>query len=253
LGLFSLEGFINVEHMEQEREMKKKAVVLLSGGLDSTTVLAIAKDAGYACYCLSFQYGQRQGVELEKARQTSEKMEAAAHLVLDIGLDKIGGSALTGAGEVPRGRSPGEMEDGVPLTYVPGRNTIFLSYAMAWAEVLGADDIFIGVNALDYSGYPDCRPEYIAAFEKMAQLATRAGTEEKRPLRIHAPLLQSSKKEIIEKGLALGVDYGATHSCYDPESDGSPCGECDACLLRLKGFAEAGVSDPLSYRKGVKK
>jgi 7-cyano-7-deazaguanine synthase len=239
--------------MEQEKGKEKKAVVLLSGGLDSTTVLAIAMDAGYSCYCLSFRYGQRQAVELERARETSEKMGTAAHLVLDIGLDKIGGSVLTGAGEIPRDRSPGEMEDGVPGTYVPGRNTVFLSYAMAWAEVLGADDIFIGVNALDYSGYPDCRLEYIAAFEKMAQLATRAGTEEKRELRIQAPLLQSSKKEIIEKGLALGVDYSTTHSCYDPAGDNTPCGRCDACLLRLKGFAEAGVPDPLPYRKGVKK
>jgi len=234
--------------MEQKKRREKKAVVLLSGGLDSTTVLAIAKDAGFACYCLSFQYGQRQAIELEKARETSAKVGAAGHLVLDIGLDKIGGSALTGEIEVPKGRSFEAMEEGVPQTYVPGRNTIFLAYAVAWAEVVGADDIFIGVNALDYSGYPDCRPEYIEAFEKMAQLATRAGTEGQRTVRIHAPLMQSSKKEIIQKGIALGVDYSTTHSCYDPGTDGGACGQCDACLLRLKGFAEAGIGDPLQYR-----
>jgi len=234
--------------MEQKKSREKKAVVLLSGGLDSTTVLAIAQDAGFACYCLSFQYGQRQAIELEKARETSARVGAAEHLVLDIGLDKIGGSALTGEIEVPKGRSFEAMEKGVPQTYVPGRNTIFLAYAVAWAEVVGADDIFIGVNALDYSGYPDCRPEYIEAFEKMAQLATRAGTEGQRTVRIHAPLMHSSKKEIIQKGIALGVDYSTTHSCYDPDTDGGSCGQCDACLLRLKGFAEAGVADSLQYR-----
>jgi 7-cyano-7-deazaguanine synthase len=234
--------------MEQKKSREKKAVVLLSGGLDSTTVLAIAQDAGFACYCLSFQYGQRQAIELEKARETSARMGAAGHLVLDIGLDKIGGSALTGKLEVPKGRSFEAMEKGVPQTYVPGRNTIFLAYAVAWAEVVGSDDIFIGVNALDYSGYPDCRPDYIEAFEKMAQLATRTGTEGQRTVRIHAPLMHSSKKEIIQKGIALGVDYSVTHSCYDPGTDGGACGQCDACLLRLKGFAEAGIGDPLQYR-----
>jgi 7-cyano-7-deazaguanine synthase len=225
------------------------AVVLLSGGLDSTTVLAMARAEGYACYCLSFQYGQRQAIELERARQNSAKLGSAAHLVLNIGLDAIGGSALTGEYEVPKARSFEAMEDGIPLTYVPGRNTIFLSYAMAWAEVIGADDIFIGVNALDYSGYPDCRPEYIAAFEKMARFATRVGTEGKRALHIHAPLMHCTKKEIIKKGMKLGVDYSTTHSCYDPGPDGIACGQCDACLLRLKGFAEAGYADPLPYKK----
>jgi len=235
--------------MEQKSRKEKKAVVLLSGGLDSTTVLAIARDEGYLCYCLSFRYGQRQAVELERAKESSARFRAAAHLVLDIGLDRIGGSALTGEMEVPKGRSFTAMEENIPPTYVPGRNTIFLAYAMAWAEVVGADDIFIGVNALDYSGYPDCRPEYIAAFEKMARLATRAGTEGKRPLRIHAPLMHSSKKEIIQRGTALGVDYATTHSCYDPGPDGRACGQCDACLLRRKGFAEAGIRDPLHYRE----
>jgi 7-cyano-7-deazaguanine synthase len=239
--------------MEQKNRRDINAVVLLSGGLDSTTVLAIAKDAGYDCYCLSFQYGQRQAIELQKAKENSAKLGAAEHLVLEIGLDRIGGSALTGGLEVPKGRSFEAMVKGVPQTYVPGRNTIFLAYALAWAEVVGADDIFIGVNALDYSGYPDCRPEYIAAFEKMARLATRAGTEGKRALRIHAPLMNSSKKEIILRGMGLGVDYSATHSCYDPGIDGVACGRCDACLLRLKGFAEAGIRDPLPYRSQEEK
>ena len=234
--------------MAQKTRKEKKAVVLLSGGLDSTTVLAIARDAGFVCCCLSFKYGQRQSVELEKAKLNSAKMGAAQHLVLDIGLERIGGSALTGEFEVPKGRSFEAMEEGIPQTYVPGRNTIFLAYAMAWAEVVGADDIFIGVNALDYSGYPDCRPEYIKAFEKMARLATRAGTEGERTLRIHAPLMYSSKKEIIQKGMELGVDYSTTHSCYDPGTDGIACGQCDACRLRLKGFAEAGIDDPLPYQ-----
>ncbi len=233
--------------MEEKNRGEKKAVVLLSGGLDSTTILAIAKDAGFACYCLSFQYGQRQAIELERAKEASDKLGAAEHLVLAIDLDRIGGSALTSNMQVPKGRSFAAMDAGIPQTYVPGRNTIFLAYGMAWAEVVGADDIFIGVNALDYSGYPDCRPEYIEAFEEMARLATRAGTESKRTLRIQVPLLRCSKKEIIQKGMALGVDYGATHSCYDPGPDGMACGRCDACLLRLKGFAEAGIDDPLPY------
>ncbi len=232
-----------------KNEKEPKAIVLLSGGLDSTTVLAIARARGFACYCLSFQYGQRQAIELERARANSVKLDAAEHLVLDIALDAIGGSALTGKTEVPKDRSFEAMGKGIPQTYVPGRNTIFLSYAMAWAEVVGADDIFIGVNALDYSGYPDCRPEYIEAFEKMARLATRAGTEDKRILRINAPLLHSTKKEIIQKGLELGVDYSTTHSCYDPGPDGLACGQCDACLLRLKGFSEAGIDDPLPYSR----
>jgi 7-cyano-7-deazaguanine synthase len=233
---------------KSDKETRPKAVVLLSGGLDSTTVLAIAIDKGFACYCLSFQYGQRQSVELERAKENSARLGTVDHLVLQIGLDAIGGSALTGETEVPKNRLLADMEPGIPSTYVPGRNTIFLSYAMAWAEVLGADDIFIGVNALDYSGYPDCRPEYISAFEKMANLATRASTEEKRSLAIHAPLLDMTKAEIILKGVSLGVDYSTTHSCYDPGREGAPCGECDSCLLRLKGFAEAGIEDPLPYK-----
>ncbi|MFC1837684.1 7-cyano-7-deazaguanine synthase QueC [Thermodesulfobacteriota bacterium] len=227
-----------------------KAVVLLSGGLDSTTVLAIAEDQGFACYCLSFQYGQRQSIELEKAKENSAKLGAADHLVLQIGLDAIGGSALTGEAQVPKGRSPAEMESGVPPTYVPGRNTIFLAYAMAWAEVLGSDDIFIGVNVLDYSGYPDCRPEYLSAFEQMANIATKASIQENRKLKVHAPLLHMTKAEIIKKGISLGVDYSSTHSCYDPGRAGEACGACDACLLRLKGFAEAGLEDPLVYKAG---
>jgi 7-cyano-7-deazaguanine synthase len=229
-----------------------KAVVLLSGGLDSTTALAIARDKGFACYCLSFQYGQRQAIELQRAKGISTLLGAVDHLVLHIDLGKIGGSALTGDIAVPKGREFAEMEAGVPQTYVPGRNTIFLAYAMAWAEVVGADDIFIGINSLDYSGYPDCRPAYLKAFAKMAQLATRAGTEGKRVLHIHAPLMDMKKEEIIRKGLSLGVDYSMTHSCYDPGEDGVACGECDACLLRLKGFAEAGLKDPLLYRNREK-
>jgi len=222
---------------------------VLSGGLDSTTVLAVARDAGFSGDCLRVQYGQRQAIELERAKESSAMLGAVEHLVLHIDLDKLGGSALTGSMEVPKGRAFAAMAQGVPQTYVPGRNTIFLAYAMAWAEVIGADHIFIGVNALDYSGYPDCRSEYLAAFEKMAQLATRAGAEEKRTLHIHAPLMRSTKKEIIQRGIALGVDYSRTHSCYDPAADGLACGQCDACRLRLKGFAEAGTEDPLPYSK----
>jgi 7-cyano-7-deazaguanine synthase len=234
--------------MEGMNFNKRKAVVLLSGGLDSTTVLAIARESGYECYCLSFRYGQRQQMELEKAKANASQMGAADHLILNIDLDRIGGSALTGNIEVPKGRSINEMASAIPQTYVPGRNTIFLAYAMAWAEVVGADDVFIGVNALDYSGYPDCRPTYLEAFEKLANLATRAGTEDKRSLTVQAPLLHMTKQEIIKKGMALGVDYSTTHSCYDPDQDGTACGTCDACRLRLKGFAEAGLADPLSYR-----
>ncbi|MCF6291507.1 MAG: 7-cyano-7-deazaguanine synthase QueC [Desulfobacterales bacterium] len=228
-----------------------KAIILLSGGLDSTTVLAIARAQGFACYCLSFDYGQRQVMELEQARANADRLGALEHLVLRIDLGRIGGSALTTEVSVPKGRDFGEMEKSVPVTYVPGRNTIFLSYAMAWAEVKGAGDIFIGVNALDYSGYPDCRPEYLRAFERLAGLATRAGAEEHKKLKIQAPLLQLSKREIIEKGVALGVDYRGTHSCYDPlqvQGEVLACGECDSCRLRLKGFAEAGLVDPLPYR-----
>lgn len=234
--------------MSNETETAPKAVVLLSGGLDSTTVLAIARAEGYQCYCLSFAYGQRQEVELERARAAARRYGAKEHLVLRGDLDRIGGSALTTDTSVPKGRSFDEMDAGIPVTYVPGRNTLFLSYAMSWAEVVGAADIFIGVNALDYSGYPDCRPEYLEAFAKMANLATRAGVEG-RKLSIHAPLMQMTKKEIIQKGVALGVDYSLTHSCYDPDAEGRACGGCDSCRLRLKGFAEAGLTDPVVYQE----
>jgi len=225
----------------------KEAVVLLSGGLDSTTVLAIALAAGYSCSCLSFRYGQRQHVELQRAEQISRKMGAHRHLVLGLDLDTIGGSALTDDIDVPKDRVPEEMQEKIPVTYVPGRNIIFLAHALAWAEVIGASDIFLGINAIDYSGYPDCRPEFLAAFERAANLGTRAGSEN-RPFTLHAPLLHMSKKEIIEKGLSLGVDYSLTHSCYDPLGD-LACGRCDACLLRLEGFARAGIKDPVKYRE----
>ena len=224
------------------------AVVLLSGGLDSTTVLAIAKAAGYTPYALSFQYGQRHAVELEAAQRVAQTLGAADHAVVEFDLRRFGGSALTADIAVPRGRDTAEMEHAIPVTYVPARNTIFLSFALAWAETLGAQDIFIGVNALDYSGYPDCRPEYIRAFETLANLATQAGVEGRQRLTIHAPLMEMSKRDIILRGLELGVDYGITHSCYDPSPDGVPCGECDSCLLRAKGFAEAGLADPALAR-----
>ncbi|MEN8200762.1 MAG: 7-cyano-7-deazaguanine synthase QueC [Thermodesulfobacteriota bacterium] len=225
---------------------KKKAVILFSGGLDSTTVLAIAKDAGYRCYCLSFQYGQKQSIELERAIRAAQEQEVAEHLVLHLDLDKIGGSALTDSMEVPKDREVGEDETEIPITYVPARNTIFLSHGVAWAEVLGAGDIFIGVNAVDYSGYPDCRPEFLEAFAKMANLGTRAGVGDGQGFSIQAPLLRMSKAEIIRKGVSLGVDYAKTHSCYDPVGERA-CGRCDACLLRLKGFADAGMEDPAEY------
>ncbi|HTG82193.1 MAG TPA: 7-cyano-7-deazaguanine synthase QueC [Geobacteraceae bacterium] len=223
--------------------MTKKAVVLYSGGLDSTTCLAIAKEEGFAPYAMSFAYGQRHTAELEVAKANARAMGAAEHLVVEFDLRKVGGSALTADITVPKEG----VGDDIPVTYVPARNTIFLSFALGWAEVLGAFDIFIGVNALDYSGYPDCRPEYIAAFEAMANLATRAGVEGAGRFAIHAPLIRLTKGEIIRKGLALGVDYGRTHSCYDPTPEGLSCGLCDSCRLRLKGFAEAGVPDPVKY------
>jgi 7-cyano-7-deazaguanine synthase len=228
---------------------KKKAVALLSGGLDSITVLAIAKSEGYAVYALSFRYGQKHLVELESARRVAESSGVEKHLIVDIDLRAIGGSALTDEIEVPKERSAKEMSSGIPVTYVPARNTIFLSFALAWAETLGAEDIFIGVNALDYSGYPDCRPEYIEAFERMANLATKAGVEGTMRLKIHTPLIAMTKAEIIKKGLELGIDYALTHSCYDPAPDGFACGKCDSCLLRLKGFAEAGARDPVQYAR----
>ncbi len=222
----------------------KKAVVLLSGGLDSATTLAIAREQGYETYCLSFFYGQRHAVEIEAAGQVAKALGAKKHLVMDLDLNRIGGSALTGKQEVPKDRSETEMGHDIPDTYVPARNTIFLSYALAWAEVVGASDIFIGVNAIDYSGYPDCRPEFIAAFERMAVLATKAGVTGDMPLKIRTPLIHMTKAQIIQKGTALGVDYGMTHSCYDPSPEGRACGRCDSCLLRKKGFAKAGLPDP---------
>jgi 7-cyano-7-deazaguanine synthase len=235
------------------KENQNKAVVLLSGGLDSTTVLAMARQQGYRCYCLSFAYGQRQAIELARARDNAALYQAERHLVLEVGLDKIGGSALTSDIAVPKntmvGQGGGRAGEEIPVTYVPGRNTIFLSYAMAWAEVLGAWDIFIGVNAMDYSGYPDCRPEYLAAFAQLANLATKAGVSGQGKFTIHAPLLTMTKREIILAGMALGVDYQKTHSCYDPDPAGLACGTCDACQLRRKGFAEAGLADPAAYQQ----
>jgi len=227
----------------------KKAVVLLSGGLDSTTVMAIARSNGYEIYGLSFRYGQRHALELEAAKRVARAFNAKEHLVMDIDLAKIGGSALTGDIAVPKGRNEGEIKGEIPVTYVPARNTIFLSHALAWAEVLGASDIFIGVNAVDYSGYPDCRPEYIEAFERMANLATKAGVEGKTKVKIRTPLINMTKAEIIRKGIELGVDYGMTHSCYDPSPEGRPCGRCDSCLLRTKGFREAGITDPATLAR----
>lgn len=224
---------------------QQQAVVLLSGGLDSTTVLAIAQSQGFVCNCLSFQYGQRQSVELERARVIARNAGAARHLVLRVDLDAIGGSALTDEIEVPKDRPFGDMEKEIPVTYVPGRNILFLAHALSWAEVLGASDIFLGINAVDYSGYPDCRPEFLDAFAQMANLGTKAGATGK-PFRFHAPLIRLSKKDIILKGRELGVDYGLTHSCYDPVGD-KACGRCDACRLRLQGFSEAGLIDPAPY------
>ena len=224
---------------------KKKAVVLLSGGLDSATVLAIARSQGYELYALSFSYGQRHIFELEAAARVASSTGVADHRTAVVDLRAFGGSALTAEIAVPKGRTSGEMSHGIPITYVPARNTIFLAFALAWAEVLGASDIFIGVNALDYSGYPDWRPEFIEAFERMANLATKAGVEGCQALKIHTPLIAMSKAEIIRKGVELGVDYGLTSSCYDPSPSGEPCGSCDSCLLRQKGFGENGIEDPL--------
>lgn len=226
---------------------QRPAVVLLSGGLDSTTMLAIARSEGFAPHAMTFRYGQRHAHEIEAARRVAAHYDVADHVVVDIDLRTFGGSALTADLAVPKDRAEDAMAEGIPITYVPARNTIFLSFALAWAEVLGAGDIFIGVNALDYSGYPDCRPEYVAAYERMANLATRGGVEGTNPIRIQAPLLHLTKGQIIKRGLALGVDYALTTSCYDPDPDGRSCGHCDACLLRLRGFAEAGEKDPVPY------
>lgn len=220
-----------------------KALCLLSGGLDSSTCLALARREGYQCYALSFDYGQRHRVELEAAARVAQALGAARHVVARLDLRQIGHSALTDDLAVPKSRPAEEMSHGIPSTYVPARNTIFLSLALAWAEVLEAPDIFIGVNALDYSGYPDCRPEYVEAFENMANLATKAGVEGRLRFRIHTPLIRLSKAEIVKLGRELGVDFGLTHSCYDPDTAGRPCGQCDACLLRRKGFEEAGIAD----------
>lgn len=225
-----------------------RAVVLLSGGLDSTTTLAIAQQEEFEVYALSFRYGQRHSAELAAASRIAERFGVTRHVIMDIDLRTFGGSALTSEIAVPKDRPLDEMSVGIPITYVPARNTIFLSFALAWAEVLGASDIFLGVNALDYSGYPDCRPEYIAAYERMANLATKAGVEGQQRLTIHTPLIELTKAQIIERGLALGVDYSMTLTCYDPTPAGEACGHCDACLLRLKGFAEVGKADPARYQ-----
>ncbi|MFE4869473.1 7-cyano-7-deazaguanine synthase QueC [Streptomyces sp. NPDC056682] len=230
--------------------MGRPAIVLLSGGLDSTTVLAIAKDQGYTPYALSFRYGQRHSVELEAAKRVAEAQGVARHVIADIDLRVFGGSALTSDIDVPKHDSLDHTaQGGVPITYVPARNTIFLSFALAFAETVNASDIFTGVTAVDYSGYPDCRPEYIDAYAKMANLATRAGVEGTQQLKIHSPLMEMSKADIVTEGLRLGVDYSITSSCYDPDEQGRACGHCETCLLRLKGFAEAGTTDPVQYQE----
>jgi len=228
--------------------MKPRAVVLLSGGIDSTTTLAVARQRGFETFALTFRYGQRHAAEIEAARRVAHALAAAAHEIVTIDLRAFGGSALTGDLAVPKDRSPREIGTGIPVTYVPARNTIFLSFALAYAEVQGASDIFIGANVLDSSGYPDCRPEYIEAFERMANLATKAGVEGGQRLRIHAPLIRMTKAEIVAAGRELGVDYALTSSCYEPSPTGDACGVCDSCQLRLKGFAAAGLADPIRYR-----
>lgn len=224
----------------------RKAVCLLSGGLDSSTCLALARREGFTCYALSFDYGQRHRIELEAAARVAENLGAARHLVVNIDLRVFGGSALTSDIAVPKGREPDRMAADIPVTYVPARNTVFLSFALAWAEVLESSDIFIGVNALDYSGYPDCRPEYIQAYERMANLATKAAMEGRTHIQIHTPLIRLSKAEIVKLGMDLALDFSLTHSCYDPDAAGRPCGQCDSCVLRRKGFEEAGIPDPLA-------
>jgi 7-cyano-7-deazaguanine synthase len=228
-----------------------KAVLLLSGGVDSTTTAAIALHEGFDVHALSVRYGQRHAVELEAARRVAERLGIRRHVIVDLDLRAFGGSALTADVPVPKDTPVGEIGARIPATYVPARNTIFLSLALAWAETLGARDIFFGANALDYSGYPDCRPEYLEAYARMADLATRAGVEEGVRLRIHAPLLRLTKAEIVARGVALGLDYGMTSSCYDPAADGAACGRCESCILRLKGFAEAGLPDPARYQAAL--
>ena len=233
--------------MTTKNQHSKKTIVLLSGGLDSATCVAEAQAAGFAVYALSFRYGQRHSVELDCAQAMAQSLKVAEHRIIDIDLRQFGGSALTADIDVPKHDDVGDMVEGIPITYVPARNTIFLSYALAWAEVLEAQDIYIGVNALDYSGYPDCRPAFISAFQTMANLATQAGVEGEAPLTIHTPLLDMTKAQIITRGTELGIDYGGTISCYDPDENGAACGHCDSCLLRKKGFAEAGIPDPTRY------
>ncbi len=232
-------------------EMARPAVVLVSGGLDSSTVLAMARERGFLVYGLSFDYGQRHRFELEAAKKVCEAIGVEWHIILNLDLRAFGGSALTADIAVPQDRNETQMQAGIPVTYVPARNTVFLSLALAWAEVLGAADIFIGVNAVDYSGYPDCRPEFIQAFERLAQLATKAGVENQCQWKIHTPLIAMTKAQIIREGLRLGVDYSLTHSCYDPDANGNPCGRCDSCRLRIKGFQETGATDPLHYPKAT--
>jgi 7-cyano-7-deazaguanine synthase len=231
--------------------MPKRAVVLLSGGVDSTTALAVAKDDGYLPYALSFRYGQRHHAELAAASRVAEALDVKQHLVVKVDLTVFGGSALTDSVAVPKHDTVNELAADIPITYVPARNTVFLSLALAWCEVLGAEDVFVGVNAVDYSGYPDCRPEYVRAFEAMANLVTKAAVEGRQQLRIHAPLIELSKREIIELGLRLRVDYSLTHSCYDPDAKGRSCGRCDSCLIRLEGFRQAGIADPVAYQHAV--
>jgi 7-cyano-7-deazaguanine synthase len=234
--------------MVETNSTKRRAVVLLSGGLDSTTTLAIAQSEGYETYALTFRYGQRHEAEIEAARRIAALYVVAKHVVAQIDLRAFGGSALTDDIAVPKARDVDEMAKGIPVTYVPARNTIFLSFALAWAEVLAASDIFIGVNALDYSGYPDCRPEYIEAFQRLADLATKAGVEGRQKLVIHTPLISLTKAQIVKRGIELGVDYSLTVTCYDPSPGGAACGQCDACLLRLRGFAENALTDPARYQ-----
>ncbi len=237
------------ENEKKTMSEKKKAVVLSSGGIDSTTAMAIAADMGFELFSLSFFYGQRHAFELKAAEKVADFFNVKKHLVLEVDLRQIGGSALTDDINVPKSRAVSDMSTDIPVTYVPARNTIFLSYALAWAEVLKAYDIFIGVNAVDYSGYPDCRPEYIDAYEKMANLATRSGVEGEGRLKIQTPLIKMRKADIISSGHDLGVDYSMTHSCYDPSSKGLSCGQCDSCLIRAKGFRDAGIPDPTLYIK----
>jgi 7-cyano-7-deazaguanine synthase len=234
--------------LELHSNDERAAVVLLSGGLDSATTAAIARAEGFRVFALSVDYGQRHRFELEAARRVAESLGVAKHVVAKVGLDQIGGSALTDDISVPLDRDESEMSHGIPITYVPARNTVFLALALGYAEVVGAADLYIGVNAVDYSGYPDCRPEFIAEFERLANLATKAGVEHAAKFRIHAPLIEMTKAQIIRRGCELGVDYSLTHSCYAPNSAGIACGRCDACQLRLKGFAEAGLSDPVAYQ-----